>query len=186
MTGSLENLFRQQLQDTGLLPYLFAERSQFLDFPDSYFVELVVKDGTKLPQFRGLVERIRAEAPQRLDAIIRAVWEVERVGDLVQAYSTQTGAPRAAVQYPVDLKSGNASARVWVEVTYLASEIFEQHGANKDEVKGIVGEYVSTQLKKGGASYWDPERFPYLEISGDTAEFIVSGALPGWKKRRPN
>jgi hypothetical protein len=40
--------------------------------------------------------------------------------------------------------------------------------------KSIVREFVAEQLSKGGASYWDPERFPRLEINGDMAEYIAS------------
>jgi hypothetical protein len=185
MTVSLENVFKQRLQDSGLLPYLFTERSQFLDFPDSFFVELVVKDGTKLPEFSRVVDQIRAEAPeQHLNAIVRATWDVENVGDPIQAYSKETGTPRFAVQYPVDLKSGNATTRVWVEVTTLADRTLESHGADRDDLRTIVREFVRAQLKKGGASYWDPQKFPHLEINSDTASFILSGALPGWNKKR--
>ncbi|MGA2904883.1 MAG: hypothetical protein ABSD98_13690 [Candidatus Korobacteraceae bacterium] len=184
MGEDLESRVRRKLQADGLLPYLVNERSQFLDFPSGYFLELVVKDGAKLPEFRRAVDEIRAQVPEKLDVIVRAVWEVSNVGGPIQAYSMQTGSPRAATQYPVDLKSGGAVKRIWVEVTYLADKMLEEHGAEKTEdVKGIVEEFVVSQLKKGGASYWDPEQFPVLEINSNTASFIVSGALPGWTKR---
>ncbi len=167
-----------------MLPYLVDERSQFLDFPSGYFVELVVKDGAKLPEFRRAIDEVRAELPEKLDVVIRAMWEMSSVGDPVQAYSKKTGTPRMAMQYPVDLKSGSVTKRVWVEVTYLADKMFEERGAkNTEDVKEIVEEFVISQLKKGGASYWDPEQSPVLEINSNTASFIVSGALPGWSNR---
>jgi hypothetical protein len=184
MGESLEAQIRKKLEADGLLPYLVEERSQFLDFPDRYFVELVVNDGTRLPEFRRAVDEIEAEAPEKLDVIVRALWEVGGVGDPVQAYSMQTGTPRTAMQYPVDLKSGSATKRIWVEVTYLADKVFEERGAERiEDVRKIVEEFVASQLKIGGASYWDPERDPVLEINSNTANYIVSGALPGWTKR---
>ena len=184
MGEPLESRIRHKLQGVGLLPYLVDERSQFLDFPGGYFVELVVKDGAKLPEFRRAVDEVRAELSEKLDVVIRAMWEVSNVGDPIQGYSMETGTPRMAMQYPVDLKSGSATKRVWVEVTYLADKMFEEHGAKKTEdVRGIVEEFVVSQLKKGGASYWDPEQFPVLEINSNTASFIVSRSLLGMTKR---
>jgi hypothetical protein len=199
MGESLEAPIRRRLRADGLLPYLVEERSQFLDFPSGYFVELVVKDGTKLPEFRRAVDEVKAAVLEKVDVIVRALWEVSilekvdvivralwevsNVGDPVQAYSMQTGTPRTAMQYPVDLQSGNATKRIWVEVTYLADMTFDEHGAKTiEDVKKIVEEFVISQLKIGGASYWDPEHSPVLEINSNTAQFIVSGALPGWTK----
>jgi hypothetical protein len=175
-----------RLNQAGLLPFLDRGESQFLELGDDFFVELVARDSTKLPEFGRIAETVKSENP-RVKTLVRAHWEMENVGEPVQASDIPgTGAPRAAVLYPVDLASGRGKKRVWVEVTYLASETFDQHGVKNEDVKGIVREYVSIQLRKGGASYWDPERFPHLEINGDTAEFIVGGALPGWKKRPTN
>ena len=90
----------------------------------------------------------------------------------MQAYDIPgTGAPRMAVLYPVDLKSGQGAKRVWVEVTTLASMVFEERDLDE---KGIVRTFVAEQLSKGGASYWDPERTERLEINGNMAEYIAS------------
>lgn len=184
MGERFEAQIRKKLEAEGLLPYLVEERSQFLDFPGRYFVELVVRDGSKLPDFRRAVEELRAEVPEKLDVIVRALWEIIDVGDPIQAYSMETGTPRTAMQYPVDLKSGNSTKRIGVEVTYLADKVFEERGAKRiEDVKKIVEEFVASQLKIGGAGYWDPERDPVLKINSNTANYIVSGALPGWTKR---
>src|SRR5271157_472593 len=167
MMGDMETRFRQKLQDSGLFLF-FDEHSQFLEFPSGFFVDLVVKDGTKLPEFRRLVDQIRAEAPERLDAIIRAIWEVEKIGDPEPAYAADGGL-RAAERYPVELKSGAAHQHAWVEVTLLAKLSFRDHGIKGEEIRNIVDEFVNEQLRKGGASYWDPVRAPNLEISEDTA-----------------
>jgi len=86
----------------------------------------------------------------------------------------ETGSPRTAVQYPVMIRSGAAQRRVWVEVTYLASKAFEEKGVDPEGEKDIVRDFVREQLRKGGASYWDPNRYPSLEINADGAEYIAS------------
>lgn len=183
MTASeLEQLTRTKLEKAGLLPYVVAEKSQFLDLPEGPFLELVVKDGSKLPEFTAIAEELH-RADERIDSIVRAVWEVESVDSPLQAYSAETGGPRAAVQYPVNIRSGSATRRAYVEVTLLAGKTFEQHGLDREAIKHVVAEFTRRELRKGGASYWDPVRFPYLEINGDVAGFIVSGALPGLAKK---
>src|ERR1019366_6963144 len=99
---------------------------------------------------------------------------VEGVGDPMPAYDMQTGTPRMAVLYPVVLKSGSGKQQIWVEVTTLASWALEEHGFDSEAIKRVVRDFVVKRLKIGGSSYWDPIRSPRLEISGDTAEYIVS------------
>ena len=181
--AELERLTRTKLEKAGLLPYVVAEKSQFLDLPEGSFVELVIRDGSKLPEFTAIAEELHRAAGERVDSIVRAVWEVESVDSPLQAYSAETGTPRTAVQYPVNIRSGNATRQVFVEVTLLAGKTLEQHGLDREAIKDVVAEFTQMELRKGGASYWDPVRFPYLEISGDIASFIVSGALPGLAKR---
>jgi hypothetical protein len=170
----LESKFEMKLREAGLLPYLVSEKSQFLDLESNIFVELVVRDSTKLPEFGRIAAEVKAEFKGPINVIVRAIWDIESVEDPLQAYDMKTGAPRAAVQYPVKLRSGEGKQLVWVEVTWLANETFEQHGFNPDAIKRVVRDFVASQLRKGGASYWDPIRFPHLEISGDMASYIAS------------
>jgi hypothetical protein len=159
-----------QLDQAGLLPYLDKEESRFLDLDDDLFVELVAHDSTKLSEFGRIVEEVRSGNP-RVKTLVRAHWNIEAVGQPVPAYDMKTGTPRTAALYPVDLKSGQGKKQIWVEVTTLASMVFKN---DRLDVKDIVREFVAQQLSKGGASYWDPERFPQLEINGDVAEYIAS------------
>jgi hypothetical protein len=160
-----------RLNQAGLLPYLDRGESRFLDLEDDFFVELVARDSTKLPEFGRIAEAVKSENP-KVKTLVRAHWEIEKVGQPVQAYDIPgTGAPRTAVLYPVDLKSGRGAKRIWVEVTTLASMAFDYH---KLDEKSIVEEFVAEQLSKGGASYWDPERSERLEINGDMAEYIAN------------
>ncbi len=178
MTGAeLRTVLTREFAAKGLSPYLWEEKSQFLDFPEELFAEVVLRDGTKLGEAKEIAQKVKTELRregQTLDTIVRAVWEVEDVGSPATAYSMETGGPRAAVTYPVTIRSGKAQRKVWVEVTYLASKTFEEKGVSPGGEKDIVRNFVAEQLRMGGASYWDPERSPSLEINADTAEYIAS------------
>jgi hypothetical protein len=169
--ADLQAQLEGKLNQAGLLPYLDRSESRFVDLEDDFFVELVARDSTKLPEFGRVAEAVKSENP-KVKTLVRAHWEIENVGQPVQAYDIPgTGGPRMAVLYPVDLKSGRGAKRIWVEVTTLASMAFDYQ---KLDEKSIVEEFVAEQLSKGGASYWDPERSQRLEINGDMAEYIAS------------
>jgi hypothetical protein len=169
----VESKFEAKIRQAGLMPFFSAGESHFLDLGGDLFAEIVASDGTKLPEFRRIAEEVKAENPS-VNAVVRAHWEVERIGDPVQAYDMQTGAPRTAALYPVILKSGGGEKQIWVEVTTLASMVLKDHGFDSDATRRVIRDFVGQRLKVGGSSYWDPIRFPQLEISGDTAEYIVS------------
>ena len=169
----VESKFEEKIRQAGLLPFFSASESHFLDLEGDLFVEIVARDSTKLPEFGRIAEEVKAENPS-VKAVVRAHWEVEEVGDPVPAYDMQTGTPRTAALYPVILKSGSGEKKIWVEVTTLASWAFKDHGFDSQGIKRVVRSFVAEQLKRGGSSYWDPIRFPQLEINGDMAEYIVS------------
>ena len=168
----LQTQLESRLDQAGLLPYLDRTESRFLDLEDDFFVELVARDSTKLPEFGRIADAVKSENP-KVKTLVRAHWEIQNIGQPVQAYDIPgTGAPRTAVLYPADLRSGQGTQRIWVEVTTLASMAFEYYKVNE---RDAVREFVVEQLSRGGASYWDPERSPHrLEINGDRAEYIAS------------
>ena len=169
--ADLQAQMEGRLSQAGLLPYLDKEESRYVDLEDDFLVELVARDSTKLLEFSRIAEEVESGNP-RVKTVVRAHWEIVGVGRPLPAYDIPgTGAPRAAALYPVDLKSGQGSIRVWVEVTTLASMVLSGH---KLSIENVVREFVAEQLSKGGASYWNPERFPRLEINADMAEYIVS------------
>jgi hypothetical protein len=169
----VESKFEEKIRQAGLLPFFSANESHFLDLEGDLFVEIVARDSTKLPEFGRIADEIKAENPS-VKTVVRAHWEVEGVGDAVPAYDMQTGTPRTAALYPVILKSGSGERQIWVEVTTLASWIFKDHGFDWGAIKRVVRDFVGERLKIGGSSYWDPIRFPQLEINSDTAEYIAS------------
>ncbi len=183
----VESKFEAKIRQAGLMPFFSASESHFLDLGGDLFVEIVARDGTKLPEFRRIADEVKAENPGVNNVVVRARWEVEdvgdplavkwkveRVGDPMPAYNMQTGTPRMASLYPVFLKSGSDKQQIWVEVTTLASRIFEEHGFDSGAVKRVLRDFVGDHLKLGGGSYWDPARSSQLEITGDRAEHIVS------------
>jgi hypothetical protein len=166
----LQTQLESRLNQAGLLSYLDKGESQFLDLGDDFFIELVARDSTKLSDFGRIVEEVRSGNP-KVKTLIRAHWELVSVGQPLPAYNMQTGTPRTAAAYPIDLRSGEGTARAWVEVSTLASLILKNSGL---DIETIVREFVEERLVMGGASYWDPERYPQLEISANTAEYIAS------------
>jgi hypothetical protein len=171
MAVDLQAKLEGQLDRAGLLPYLDKDESRFIQLGDNFFAEIVASDSTRLPDFGRIAEAAKSEDP-RINTLVRAHWEVARVGDPMQAFDVPgTGAPRFAVQYPVWLKSGRGATEARVEVTTLASMTLKRQ---KLDEKNIVRGFVEEQLSKGGASYWDPQVVPLLEINGDMAEYIAS------------
>jgi len=170
MAANIQMQLEGQLAQAGLLPYLDKEESRFVDLEEDYLVELVARDSTKLPEFSQIAQKVESENP-RVKTLVRAHWEIESVGNPAPAYDMKTGTPRTAALYPVNLRSGKGAKQTWVEVTTLASMIFQEQGLEDEKV---VRDFVEEQLSKGGASYWDPERFPRLEINSNMAEYIAS------------
>jgi hypothetical protein len=169
----MESKFEEKIRQAGLLDFFSASESHFLDLEGDLFVEIVARDSTKLPEFGRIAEEMKAENPA-VSAVVRAHWEVGEVGDPVQARNFETGAPWFGELYPVTLRSGEGVKAIWVEVTTLASRILRGHGFDSEATKRAVRDFVGQRLKIGGPSFWDPIQFPQLEISGDTAEYIVS------------
>jgi hypothetical protein len=169
----VESKFEERMRQAGLAPFFSASESQFLDLGGDFFVEIVAKDSTKLSEFNRIADEIKADNPS-VKTVVRAHWEVDNIGDPMQAYNMQTGTPRMAVLYPVTLKSGSGAQQIWVEVTTLASMVLKDRGFGSEATRRIIRDFVGERLKIGGSSYWDPIKFQQLEINGDTAEYIAS------------
>ncbi len=170
MAADIQAQTEGRLNQAGLLPYLDKDESRFVDLDEDFLIELVARDNTKLPEFGRVAEEVRSENP-KVKTLVRAHWEIVSVGRPSPVWNPETGRPRTAAQYPVDLQSGRGTKQVSVEVTTLASMVFRDHSL---DVEQVVREFVAEQLSKGGASYWDPERFPQLEVNGNMAEYIAS------------
>jgi hypothetical protein len=165
---SAENLRREieaQLEKARLLGFLDLDRTQFLEVPDGIFVEIVLNDAGKEQEIRQLLEGL---LPPGGDFRIHPIWKIEAIGEPQIAIS-QSGGIVAARLVCVILRSGSVITEVQVAVTYLAElELKRVLGADPD-LKELARAYVENRLQWGGQSYWDPRRYPRLEIAADRA-----------------
>jgi len=170
----LERLIRAELAKAGLWQLVDQYKSQFAEFPDGLFAELVLTEGSKLVDVERIGREIRGLLKKQntdLDLIVRATWIVKEIGD--PPYGNQVGRWRV----PVILTSGAETQRVEVDVLYDVVVDIKQRIAGKglDEtsaVKEVVREFVEMELSLGGESYWDPIRYPQREINGNALSYL--------------
>jgi hypothetical protein len=184
MMTSLElgNLIKDRLGAAGLAQYLDETKEQYLEFPDGFFAEVVLKDGSRLSEAQRIVKSIEEELRKQgveLDAIVRAVWEVVAVTSAGMAPAGSGGFHR----FIATLRSGQRECTVSVDVTGSAlAEIldaFRQGGLREYGVDqnaalvGIVSEFVRLELSYGGESYWDPILYPQRELNEAALSYLV-------------
>jgi len=176
----LERLMREKLGAAGLLQVLDEYKSQFLEFPDGLFAELVLTDGSKLVEVERIGREMRESLKKQnvdLDVIVRAIWTVNEIGNPSAARGA-SGGLRAAWTVPVTLASGGSRRVVEVDVLYGVVLDIKQRIAGKglDEasaVKEVVREYIEMELSRGGESYWDPIHYPQQEINGSALSYLL-------------
>ena len=109
----------RELTNAGLWPDVDERKSQFLEFPDGLFAEIVLNDGSKLAEAERVVSLLKVESKldrQELDAIVRANWTIEGVDGPVPAIVVPGGI-RSAWAFTATLKAGGLSKTVVVHVT---------------------------------------------------------------------
>lgn len=178
----LEKLIKDRLASAGLAQCLDERKEQYLEFPDGFFAEIVLKDGSRLSDaeriVRGIEEELRKQDVE-LDAIVHAIWEtvsVEKAGVLPQG-------SRGSQRFTATLHSGSGECHVSVNMTCnaLASILanfndggLREYGADKDAVlKEIVRTFLKLELALGGESYWDPIRYPEKELNEAALQYIM-------------
>ena len=185
----LERLIRKRLEAANLASVIDDRNSQFLEFPDGLFAELVVSDAAKLVD----VERIGRELRESLrkdgldlDVIVRSVWIVQDVEGPRPAISL-SGGVRRAWAFPATLVSGAITTEVEVDVTQLAIDAIRRQlagttGEKIDEnvvMREMVKEFLKLQVSFGGESYWDPIRHPQCELNESGVSILVGQAPVG-------
>jgi hypothetical protein len=190
-TAELETVFRGKLEEAGLAAALNEEKSQFLGLAEGFFAEIVLDDGSKLTVAERIVRSIKEELEERgvsVDSIVRAVWRVKEVSFIGTARGL-SGGLKAALEFEITLESGSRQCRVSVELTLAALNTLREKLAlaekvglpgwardgdvDEDTLKKIVAEYLAFQLSTGGASYWDPIRFPKLELKESAVSYLM-------------
>jgi hypothetical protein len=176
----LENLIRAKLDSSGLLPVVDEFRSQFLEFPDGFFVELVLTDGAKLVDVERVGREVREFLRKQnvdLNVIVRAIWAVREVGDPRPPVSDASGNLGLGWRIPVTLTSGSRTEQVEVAVLYdvvldLKRKTEAKGWSEGSAIREVVKEFVELELSLGGESYWDPLRDRKLEINGSALSYL--------------
>lgn len=185
----LEKAIREELRKAGLLGIVDEYKSQFLEFPDGLFAELVLKDGSKLVE----VERVGHELQQslrekgvELDVIVRSTWTVANVDDPRPAIGV-SGGIRSVWAFPATLASGGLTAGVEVDVTMFAIDAIRRKLVGESEgpvdekavMKEVVKEFLKLELSLGGESYWDPIRYPRKELNEAAFSYLLGHSTVG-------
>jgi len=178
--GDLEQSVRGALREADLLQYLDDHQTQFLEFPDGWFAEIVVKDGSKLSDVARVVQRHKEQLRQTdaadLDEIVRPVWDVAKVERAGPSVSFPGLEP--AVRFNVELRSGSLACNVDVDVTEgalgLIREKLRDTKAPEDKALiELVHEFMKLQLSYGGESYWDPRRSSRSELNATAFMYMM-------------
>ncbi|HEY5177608.1 MAG TPA: hypothetical protein VII95_18790 [Terriglobales bacterium] len=177
--------FRERLEATGLWDSLDLTGSQFLDLSSQVFVELVLFDAGVANRVADIAGDIRLSHPdEEIDVVIRARWSVRSVHYAGAAVGL-SGGVRMADRYDVVIVSGSVSQRIIVDVTKDAIEQLESRlkapGVDPSTYRQIVADlvrgYVELHLSHGGTSYWDPVRFPSLDINAAAVQYMIGHQL---------
>lgn len=179
----VEELLEHRLQEAGLAKYVNKDRSQFLDLQDELFVEIVLNDGGNLDEVEKIVRRTAEELKSqgvRLDTIVRAIWEVVQVNYIGPSRSGDGGL-RAASNFRATLKSGGRECYVAVDVTMTAADFLKRKlGATRepgvlvtDMIAPVVKEFLQSQLRSGGTSYWNPLLYSQLDLTEAAMSFLL-------------
>jgi hypothetical protein len=191
-TAELETVFRDKLEQAGLVAAVDEEKSQFLDLSDGLFAEIVLNDASKLAGAERIVRSVKEELEERgvpVDSIIvRAVWKVKGI-EFIRSARSVSGGLKAALEFEAILESGSRQCRVSVELTLAALNRLREKLALEDKVgfpgwakdgdvdedtlRKVVAEFLDFQLTSGGASYWDPLHFPKLELNESVISYLV-------------
>jgi hypothetical protein len=175
----VHDLLFEKLQANGAAESVHRELSQVLDFPEGFFVEVVLRDAAKMPQAeRAILEvtEILEEKGIGLNAFVRAIWDVTAV-ELEGAAYGSTGVPRNASCFRVLLRSGVREESVHVNVTRLAiEELRRKTGMDPDRrmLEQLVREFVKMRVSVGGLSYWDPLRDPERDLTAAGMTYLLS------------
>jgi hypothetical protein len=176
----LGNLIRNRLTAAGLGQYLDETREQYLEFPDGFFAEVVLTDGSKLSEAQRIVKSVEEELRKQgveLDPIVRATWEVVAVRKAGLAPGPANGQ-----RFLGTVRSGSRNSEVRVDMpgVALASVLaafngggLRDFGVDRDTVlKEIVSAFLRVELSLGGESYWDPLLYPERILDENAFQYV--------------
>ena len=180
----LGNLIRGRLTAAGLGQYLDEAREQYLEFPDGFFAEVVLTDGSRLSEAQRIVKSIEEELRKQgveLDPIVRARWELVEVRKAGLAPGPANGQ-----RFVATLRSGSRNLGVTVDMPGLAwararaafrAGGLGAFGTDEDTaLKEIVGVFLRSELSLGGESYWDPILYPERTLDENALQYVTMHA----------
>ena len=181
----LAKLIEDRLAVAGLTSYLDKRKEQYLEFPDGFFAEIVLIDGSRLDDAKGILRGIKEELARQgtdLDAIVRANWEVGEVTHMGLA-PAKSGGYKDAVRFIATLMSGSRECKVAVDISGAAHEeirrklsegsLSEYGRSEESALIGIVIEFLRLELSLGGESHWDPIQYPQRELNGAALLYLT-------------
>jgi hypothetical protein len=185
----LERRLRERLQAGNLLQMLDEYKSQFMEFPDGLFAELVLTVGSRLVEVQSIAREVRESLKRQgieLDVVVRSSWKIQEIEGPRPVISV-SGGLRAAWAFPATLVSGKQEAVVEVDVTQPAIEEIRRRvadassGLNDEKAAAteVVREFLNFQLSLGGESYWDPIRDPKQELNESALSYLIGHAAVG-------
>ena len=177
----VNRLITERLRAAGLEQYFDKERSQLLEFPEEYFAEVVLNDGSKLEAADKALDGAREEIERRgarLDHVVRALWKVGKES-VVPGYNP-AALPDVLQQgffslpFKATLESGSRKQQVGVEITPDGYEELKRIGrCNDDSLQEVVADFLTLQFSIGGAGFWNPIRYPRQEINAGAVLYLL-------------
>jgi hypothetical protein len=178
-TTELEKVIKDRLGAAGLSDSLDERQDQYLEFPDGFFAEVVLRDGSKLADAQRILKGVKEELGKRgteLSGLVRAIWEVVSVRMAPLESGTSS-------RFIVNLRSGSRECTVTVNVTgpafasilaaFRAGSLGEYGTDHNAALAGIVTEFVRLELSYGGESSWDPILRPELELNDSALQYLM-------------
>jgi hypothetical protein len=149
---------------------------------------LVLNDGSNIPKAEELLSQAAKNLQREgtiLDGVVRADWEVEDIRPAGHAISSN-GYLKASKAFIAELKSGNTSCTVSVDMTFSAIELLRQKHADTSRSSdrripanelAAVQRYLDRQLSLGGTGYWNPVKYGRCELDEPAMFFLCSLGL---------
>lgn len=170
----LNRLIMTRLNEAGVGHHLVKEKTALLAFPEEDYAEIVLDDAGKIPAANETLSKVAAQLKrenQRLDYIVRALWEVEEVrfapDHKPEAIPDLMNQGIFSLRFLATLRSGQQVKEIGVELTPSAYEELRRLGqpTNENSLKDLVRNFLKLQLSFGGESYWDPIRYPGQQLN---------------------
>jgi hypothetical protein len=189
--AGLQKQIEVNLSLAGIMPVVDRDKSQFLtDLPD-WFAEIVLTDASRQADAEQILKEISSDLHKSgtsLDVVVRSLWDVKKVCYVGPA-RTKEGGLRTALDFRAELRSGQRSTEVRIDVTFAALLVLRQHLGKDDFVgigwspqRGDVDEqdisaaatrYLEIQLNQGGTSYWDPLLDNHLDLNESAMSYVL-------------